>query len=95
LLNAGGAVSINRYVELLAELAGTVYVGSGTRSFQRVNPLDLNLGARFFLRDGSIAFGGAYRRQLNGLGKQTLSVLECKTIIPPPPDDCSKRWLQN
>jgi hypothetical protein len=89
LLNAGGAVSINKYVELLAELAGTVYVGGGTPVLQQVNPLDLNLGARFFLRDGSIAFGGVYRRQLNGLGKETFSVLECKTIILPPPD-CPK-----
>jgi hypothetical protein len=91
LLNLGGAVSINKHIELLAELAGTVYVGDGTSSFQQVNPLDLNLGARFFFKNGAISFGGAYRRQLNGFGKQSLSVLECETIIPPPPpDDCHK-----
>ncbi|HKP85828.1 MAG TPA: OmpA family protein [Blastocatellia bacterium] len=91
LLSAGGAVSINKYVEFLAELAGTVYAGDSTRSFQRTNPLDLNLGARFFFRDGSIAFGGAYRRQLNGIGKRSFAVLECETITPPaPPDDCHK-----
>ena len=89
LLNLGGAVSINKHIELLAELAGTVYVGNGTPSLQEVNPLDLNLGARFFFNNGAISFGGAYRRQLNGLGRRTLSVLECETIIPPPPpDDC-------
>ena len=91
LLNLGGAVSINKHIELLAELAGTVYVGNGTPSLQRVNPLDLNLGARFFFKNGAVSFGGAYRRQLNGLGRRTLSVLECETIIPPPPpDDCEK-----
>ena len=93
LLNLGGAVSINKHIELLAELAGTVYVGSGTSSLQQVNPLDLNLGARFFFKNGAISFGGAYRRQLNGLSgrSRSLSVIECETIIPPPPpDDCEK-----
>src|ERR1044072_4662544 len=38
LLNAGAAYSWNKYVELLAELAGTVYAGKGTPAFDRVNP---------------------------------------------------------
>src|SRR6185295_815055 len=36
---------------------------------------------RFFLRDGSIAFGGGYRLALNRASKRTLSVLECVKIV--------------
>ncbi|MFL6214659.1 MAG: AMIN domain-containing protein [Blastocatellia bacterium] len=93
-LNVGGAMAINKYIELVGELAGTVYVGGGTPSLQQSNPLDLNLGARFYFRDGSIAFGGAYRRQLNGLGSRALDALECMEVPqePPPPDDCHGGW---
>ncbi|MEN3332326.1 MAG: hypothetical protein V7641_1691 [Blastocatellia bacterium] len=93
-LNIGGAMAINKYIELVGELAGTVYVGGGTPSLQQADPLDLNLGARFYLRDGAIAFGGAYRRQLNGLGSRLFDTLECMDVPqPPPPDDChNKDW---
>ncbi|HJQ25948.1 MAG TPA: AMIN domain-containing protein [Blastocatellia bacterium] len=88
-LNVGGALAINKYIELVGELAGTVYVGSGTPSLQQSDPLDLNLGARFFLRDGTIAFGGAYRRQLNGVDSNRLfDSLECVEVVVQPPDDC-------
>jgi outer membrane protein OmpA-like peptidoglycan-associated protein len=90
LLNIGGSYSWSKYVELLAELTGTIYAGKGTPSFERVNPWDLNLGARFFLRDGTVAFGGAYRRSLFSSDKRGVSVLECTTVIKPPKDDCPK-----
>jgi hypothetical protein len=81
MLNGGASFALNKYIELLAEVASTVYVGSGTPSLERINPLDLTLGARFFLRDGSIAFGGAYRYSLNSASRQTLSVLECVKVM--------------
>lgn len=81
LLNAGASFALNKYIEFLAEVAGTVYVGGGTPSLQRTNPLDLNLGLRFYLRDGSIAFGGGYRYALNAASRRTLSVLECVTVV--------------
>ncbi|MFL6277910.1 MAG: AMIN domain-containing protein [Blastocatellia bacterium] len=88
-LNVGGALAINKYIELVGELAGTVYVGSGTPSLQQSDPLDLNIGARFFLRDGTIAFGGAYRRQLNSSDSNRLfDTLECVEVVVQPPDDC-------
>ena len=44
LLNAGASFALNKYIELLAEVASTVYVGGGTPSLERFNPVDLNLG---------------------------------------------------
>ena len=85
-LNAGGALSINKHVELVGELAGTVYAGGGTPSLQQVDPLDLNVGARFYLRDGAIAFGGGYRRNLNSIDSRLFDTLECQEIQDPPPD---------
>ena len=81
LLNAGASFAFNKYIELLAEVASTVYVGAGTPSLERFNPVDLNLGMRFYLRDGSIAFGGGYRYSLNPASRRTLSVLECVKIV--------------
>ena len=89
LVSGGASFAVNKHIELLAELASTVYVGSGTASLEQINPIDLTLGARFFLRDGSIAFGGGYRYALNVAKRRTLSVLECTTVTPPPKDDGS------
>jgi len=86
-LNAGASFALNRYAELLAEVASTMYVRNGTRSLQRVNPLDLTVGVRFFAREGSIAFGGGYRYAINTLGRRTVSVLECVEVCPPPSKD--------
>ncbi len=82
-LNAGVSYALNKHVELLGEAASTVYVGDGTASLELINPLDLSVGMRFFLRDGSIAFGGAYRYALNGASRRTLSVLECVKVVKP------------
>jgi outer membrane protein OmpA-like peptidoglycan-associated protein len=86
LLNAGASFGLNKYIELLAEVASTVYVGGGTPSLERFNPVDLNLGMRFYLRDGSIAFGGGYRYSLNVASRRTLSVLDCVRIDKPHDD---------
>ena len=87
LVSGGASFALNKHIELLAELASTIYTGSGTFSLERVNPLDLTVGARFFFRDGRIAFGGGYRYALNTAGRRTLSVLECTKVIKPPHDD--------
>ena len=89
LVNGGASFAINKYIELLAEAASTIYVGGGTPSLERINPLDLTFGARFFLRDGSIAFGGAYRYAVNIAERQTLSVLECIKVVKSSHDE----WL--
>lgn len=80
LVSGGASFAVNKHIELLAELASTIYVGSGTLSLERVNPFDLTIGARFFFRDGSIAFGGGYRYALNAASRRTLSVLECTEV---------------
>jgi hypothetical protein len=87
LVSGGASFAINKHIELLAELASTFYVGSGTQSLEKLNPFDLTLGARFFFRDGSIAFGGGYRYALNAASRRTLTVLECTKVEKPPHDD--------
>jgi hypothetical protein len=83
LLNAGLSVALNPHVEFLTELAGTVFIGEGTPTLNPVNPLDLNVGLRFFLRDGSISFGGAYRRFLTKADEHGYSVLNFVGFSPP------------
>ncbi|HKV40507.1 MAG TPA: OmpA family protein [Blastocatellia bacterium] len=85
LLNAGLSVGVNKHIEFLSELAGTLYIANGTPSLESNNPVDLNVGARFYLRNGSISFGGAYRRFLNPIGDQTLQVANVKLVLVPPP----------
>jgi flagellar motor protein MotB len=85
LLNAGLSVGINSHVEFVTELAGTVYVGSGTANLNPVNPVDLNIGLRFFFKDGAVSFGGAYRRFLNHGGDRDFSVLRLAGFGPAPP----------
>jgi hypothetical protein len=87
MVSGGVSFALNKHIELLSELAGTTYVGGGTLSLERVNPLDFTLGARFFFRDGSIAFGGGYRYALNVASRRTLSVLECTEVTKSPHDD--------
>lgn len=87
LVNAGASFALNKHVELLAEVAGTIYVGNGTRSLDRVNPVDLMLGARFFAWDGRAAFGGGYRYAINTVGRRTVAILECVEVPPPEKGD--------
>ncbi|HJQ71429.1 MAG TPA: OmpA family protein [Blastocatellia bacterium] len=82
LLNVGASFAVNKHVELLGELLHTRYVGNGTPSLFRNNPVELNLGARFYLKDGAVSFGGAYRRFLNSDGATSLTVLECYMFHP-------------
>lgn len=84
LLNAGLSIGASSHVEFVGELVGTVYVGSGTANLNPVNPVDLNLGLRFFFKDGAVSFGGAYRRFLNHGGDRGLSVLRFAGFVPPP-----------
>ncbi|HEY3135688.1 MAG TPA: OmpA family protein [Blastocatellia bacterium] len=81
LLSGGASFAFNKHLEFLGELTSTVYVGHGTPSLERINPVDLTLGMRVFLRDGSISFGGGYRLALNRASRRDLSVLECIEIV--------------
>jgi AMIN domain-containing protein/OmpA family protein len=81
LLGAGLSIAINRHVEFLSEVSHTRYIGGGTPSLGVDNPVDLNIGLRFFLRDGTIAFGGAYRYSfLSSIEGRTFQELECIEI---------------
>ncbi len=87
LLNVGLSIAINRHVEVIADLSHTRFVGGGTPSLFRSNPTDLTLGMRFYLKDGAISFGGAYRYNLSNIGDKTLQVLECFEVPGEKPDD--------
>ncbi|HKP85829.1 MAG TPA: OmpA family protein [Blastocatellia bacterium] len=84
LLNAGMSVALNSHAEFVAEFVHTHFVGSDTESAFENNPSDLNLGMRFFFKNGAISFGGAYRRFLNREDDVTLPVFEARTIFVPP-----------
>jgi hypothetical protein len=84
LLNVGTGVAIGSHAEFVAELAHTRFIGGGTPSLIRNNPADLNIGMRFFFKNGAISFGGAYRRFLNNEDDITLPVFESRTIFVPP-----------
>jgi hypothetical protein len=84
LLNAGLSIALHSHVEFVAELPWTVYVGSGTANLNPNNPLDLNLGLRFFFKDGAVSFGGAYRRFINHGGDRGQSVLRFAGFVPAP-----------
>lgn len=84
LLNLGLSVGVSNHVEFVTELAGTVYVAGGTPNLNPVNPVDWNIGLRFFFHDGAVSFGGAYRRFLNHGGDRGLSVLRFAGFVPPP-----------
>ena len=84
LLNVGMSVALNSHVEFLAELAHTQYVANRTPNLlpfvgENLSPSDLNLGLRFFFKNGAISFGGAYRRNLNNADDITLPVFVSRT----------------
>ena len=86
LLNAGMSVALNSHVEFIAELAHTQYVANRTPNLLRflgenLSPSDLNLGLRFFFKNGAISFGGAYRKNLNNADDVTLPVFVSKTTL--------------
>ncbi|HET9530410.1 MAG TPA: OmpA family protein [Blastocatellia bacterium] len=84
LLNVGMSIAASEHVELLAEIAHTRFIGGGTPSLISNNPVDLNLGARFFFGNGAFSFGGAYRRLLNNEDDITLPVFRAMTTFVPP-----------
>ena len=63
-LSAGFSYALTRHIETVTELVGTVYVGSSTPDYNRVNPWDYQTGVRFHFMDGRISFGGAFRENL-------------------------------
>jgi flagellar motor protein MotB len=84
LLNAGVGVALGSHAEFVGEFNHTHFVGNDTPSAFENNPSDLNLGLRFYFKNGAISFGGAYRRFLNNEDDVTLPVFEARTIFVPP-----------
>jgi hypothetical protein len=84
LFNIGTGIALGSHAEFVGELAHTRYIGGGTPSLLRHNPWDLNLGLRFFFKNGAISFGGAYRRLLNPEDDVVLPVFRSRTIFVPP-----------
>lgn len=72
LMNTGLEFVATRNIVYTGELNAKVFVGSGTPNLNPINPMDLVLGARFFLRDGSIQFGGSWRRLLTAADDRTV-----------------------
>ena len=86
LLNAGMSVALNSHVEFLAEVAHTSFVSHSTPNLlpflgDKLDPTDLNLGLRFFFKNGAISFGGGYRRNLNNTDDVTLPVFVAGTTF--------------
>lgn len=84
LLNAGMGIGLGSHAEFVTEFNHTHFVGNDTPSLIENNPSDLNIGLRFFFKNGAISFGGAYRRYLNNEDDITLPVFESRTIFVPP-----------
>jgi len=83
LFNLGLSVAINKHAEFVSELLHTHYVGGRTPSLFENDPWELNLGLRFFFKDGAISFGGGYRRLLNAEDDVTLPVARLAGTLPP------------
>ncbi len=74
LLNVGASIAVTKYADFVAEILHTRFVGNDTPHFGEKDPVELNLGMRFFFGDGRFSFGGAYRRLLNKEDDVTLPV---------------------
>ncbi|HLG17695.1 MAG TPA: OmpA family protein [Blastocatellia bacterium] len=84
LFNAGLSIAVNRHAEFITEIAHTRFIGGDTPSLIRNDPWDLNVGMRFFLKNGAISFGGAYRLFLNNEDDITLPVFKAKVTFVGP-----------
>jgi OmpA family len=84
LFNIGTGIALGSHAEFVGELVHTHFIGGGTPSLIRNNPWDLNLGLRFFFKNGAISFGGAYRRFLNNEDDITLPVFRSTVVFVPP-----------
>ena len=85
LFNVGTGIGLGSHVELVGELMHTMFVGSSTPRLIENNPWEMNIGLRFFFKDGRISFGGGYRRLLNNEDERTIPVFQSKTIFVQPP----------
>jgi len=65
-LNVDGGLSlaVNRHIEWVTELTSTIFIGGATPDYNRVNPVDYQVGARFHFMESRVSFGGAYRVNL-------------------------------
>ena len=84
LLNVGLSIAVNRRAEFITEAVHTHFLGGDTASLINNRPWDLNVGMRFFLKDGAISFGGAYRLFLNNEDDITLPVFKSKVTFVGP-----------
>jgi hypothetical protein len=84
LLNVGAGIPVGKHAEIVAELLHTRYVTSETPHIGEFNPLELNVGLRFFLGSGGrFSFGGGYRRLLNKEDDFSLQVLRFTGFTKP------------
>jgi OmpA family len=85
LFNIGTGIALGSHVEAIGEIMHTHFVGSRTPSLVVNSPWEMNLGLRFFFKDGRISFGGGYRRFLNNEDDRSLDIFQAKTIFVQPP----------
>lgn len=76
IFSAGVDVPISKHVQLIGETTFTYYISDATKVLNRVNPVDVVAGARFFPfgkredRRFLFSFGGAYRYFTNNAGSE-------------------------
>lgn len=75
-LDTGVEIAPWNEVVYIAELNSTVYVAGGTPNLNPVNPMDLRLGARFYLFDGRFHIGGAWQMFLNNADRREMFTIE-------------------
>ena len=83
--NVGTGIGLGSHVELVGEIMHTMFVGSSTPRLIENDPWEMNIGLRFFFKDGRISFGGGYRRFLNNEDDRTIPVFRAQTIFVQPP----------
>ncbi|MBI4850951.1 MAG: OmpA family protein [Acidobacteria bacterium] len=102
IFSAGVDVPINKYVQLIGETTATYYIGDATKNLNRINPVDVVAGARFFPfgkredRRFLLSFGGAYRYFTNNSGSErqetTINPVIATGLVPA---DVINRGLDN
>lgn len=102
LFSAGVDVPINKYIQLIGETTATYYIGDATKNLNRINPVDVVAGARFYPfgkredRRFLLSFGGAYRYFTNNSGSErqesTINPVIATGLVPA---DVIARGLDN
>ncbi len=102
LFSAGVDVPINKYVQIIGETTATYFLGNETNVLNRVTPVDVVAGARFFPfgkredRRFLLSFGGAYRYFTNNSGSErkeaTIKQVIATGLVP---TDVITRGLDN